>query len=115
MAPNAEEAAPAPTPLPAAAPDKAGQLPVRRERVLVVEDEPTVAQLIADVLRGAGHVVETVLDSREGLERLSRPEDEPAICDLKIPHPDGRAIYRAVVRARSPLQQRIVFGTGDTL
>src|SRR5947209_595108 len=76
MAPNAEEAAPAPTPLPAAAPDKAGQIPVRRERVLVVEDEPTVAQLIADVLREEGHVVETVLDSREGLERLSRQEYE---------------------------------------
>jgi len=115
MAPNAEEAAPAPTPLPAAAPDKAGQLPVRRERVLVVEDEPTVAQLIADVLREEGHVVETVLDSREGLERLSRQEYDLVICDLKMPHLDGRAIYRALVRAGSPLQHRIVFVTGDTL
>ena len=87
----------------------------RRERVLVVEDEPTVAQLIADVTSEMGHEVESVLDSREGLELVSRKEYDLVICDLKMPHLDGRAFYRALVRANNPLQHRVVFVTGDTL
>jgi len=86
-----------------------------RGRILVVEDEPTVAQLIADVLRGEGHLVDTVLDSREGLDRLSRQQFDLVICDLKMPHLDGRAFYRALVRTGSSLQHRIIFVTGDTL
>ncbi len=37
-------------------------------RILIVEDEPTVVQLIADVLREEGYLVDAVLDSRQGLE-----------------------------------------------
>ena len=44
--------------------------PVRSGRILVVEDEPSVAQLIVDVLREEGHQVEAVLESQEGLARL---------------------------------------------
>jgi len=87
----------------------------QRERVLVVEDEPTVAQLIADVLGEEGHQVDTVLDSREGLDRVGRQEYDLVICDLKMPYLDGRAFYRALVRAGSPMQHRIVFVTGDML
>ncbi len=96
--------------------DESGQPElVPRERILVVEDEPTVARLIADVLLEEGYAVDTVLDSREGLERIGRQHYDLVICDLKMPHVDGRAFYRALVRAGSPLQQRIVFVTGDTL
>ena len=37
-------------------------------RVLVVEDEPTVARLIADVLEDEGMRVDVMLDGREALE-----------------------------------------------
>jgi two-component system NtrC family sensor kinase len=84
-------------------------------RILVVEDEPTVAQLISDVLQGEGHRVDTVLDSREGLDRVSREEYDLVVCDLRMPYVDGHAFYRALVRFGSPLQHRIVFVTGDTL
>ena len=84
-------------------------------RILVVEDEPTVAQLIADVLREEGHQVEAVLDSQEGLTRISRGRYDLVICDLRMPRLDGPAFYDTLVRARSPAQHRIIFITGDTL
>ncbi len=87
----------------------------RGERVLVVEDESTVAQLIADVLGEDGHRVDKILDSREGLARAAREEYDLLICDLKMPHVDGQAFYRALVQAGSPLQHHIVIVTGDTL
>ncbi len=84
-------------------------------RILVVEDEPTVAQLIADVLGEEGHQVETVLDSPEGLTRLSRSGYDLVICDLRMPRLDGPAFYEALLQGGSPMQRRIIFVTGDTV
>ena len=86
-----------------------------KSRILVVEDEPTVAQLIVDVLHEEGHQVEAVLDSREGLTRLARFEYDLVICDLRMPRLDGVAFYEALVRSGSPIQNRIIFITGDML
>lgn len=86
-----------------------------RGRVLAVEDEPAVAQLIVDVLQEEGHRVEAVLDSKEGLARLARGSYDLVICDLRMPGLDGPAFYEALVRARSPMQNRILFVTGDML
>ncbi|HYL46190.1 MAG TPA: ATP-binding protein [Candidatus Limnocylindrales bacterium] len=88
---------------------------VARGRVLVVEDEPTVAQLIVDVLREEGHDAEAVLDSPEGLTLLSRRRFDLVICDLRMPRLDGAAFFEALVRAGSIMQRRILFITGDTL
>ena len=83
--------------------------------ILVVEDEPTVAQLVADVLREDGHEVEAVTDSQEGLRRVSHSRYDLIICDLRMPRLDGPAFYDALVRARSTARHRILFITGDTL
>jgi CheY-like chemotaxis protein len=94
---------------------RARVLPLQRERLLVVEDEPTVAQLIADVLGAEGHIVDTVLDSQQGLDRTLNGEYDLVICDLKMPYLDGRAFYRELLRNDSPMQSRVIFVTGDTL
>jgi signal transduction histidine kinase/ActR/RegA family two-component response regulator len=87
----------------------------RTERVLVVEDEPTVARLISDVLGEEGYPVEIVLDGEEGLRRALHGNYDLLICDLKMPHFGGRALHRELVAKGSPLQHRLVFVTGDTL
>jgi CheY-like chemotaxis protein len=81
----------------------------------VVEDEPTVAQLIVDVLREEGHDVEAVLDSQEGLTRIARHDYDLVICDLRMPRLDGRAFYEALARSGSSMTERIIFITGDML
>jgi CheY-like chemotaxis protein len=84
-------------------------------RILIVEDEPTVAQLVADVLREEGHEVEAVLDGQEGLTRVSRNFYDLVICDLRMPRLDGTAFYDSLVRTGSTVRDRIIFITGDTL
>lgn len=86
-----------------------------RGHILVIEDEPTVAQLMVDVLREEGHQVEAVLDSQEGLARISRTSYDLIISDLRMPRLDGPAFYESLVRTDSPIQKRILFVTGDTL
>jgi two-component system NtrC family sensor kinase len=84
-------------------------------RILVVEDEASVANLISDVLKEEGHHVEITLDSQEGLARLSRGHYDAILCDLRMPRLDGQAYYDALVQAGSPMKDRILFITGDTL
>ncbi|MGA8143660.1 MAG: ATP-binding protein [Candidatus Acidiferrales bacterium] len=84
-------------------------------RVLVVEDEATVAQLIVDVLREEGHEAEAAIDSQDGLTRISRVRYDLVICDLRMPRLDGPAFFDALVRSGSAVQDRIIFITGDTL
>jgi signal transduction histidine kinase/CheY-like chemotaxis protein len=85
------------------------------EQILIVEDEPTVAELIADVLAEEGHGVDTLLDSRAALGRLEEKSYSLVICDLKMPHLDGPGLYRALVRQENPMQHRVLFVTGDTM
>jgi PAS domain S-box-containing protein len=87
----------------------------RVSRILVVEDEPTVAQLIADVLGEEGHLVDTILDSRDGLKLARAGQYDLVICDLRMPYLDGRAFYRQLADEKNPLQHRLIFVTGDTL
>jgi len=86
-----------------------------RGRILVVEDEATVAQLIVDVLREEGHEAEAAQDSQDGLTRISRFRYDLVICDLRMPRLDGPAFYDALKRSGSPVQDRIIFITGDLL
>lgn len=89
--------------------------PVAPARILAIEDEPTVAQLIVDVLREQGHEVDSVLDGQQGLRLLARNQYDLIICDLRMPHFDGQAVYQSLRRSGSPLLNRILFITGDVL
>jgi signal transduction histidine kinase/CheY-like chemotaxis protein len=84
-------------------------------RVLVLEDEPTVARLIADVLEDEGLRVDVLLDAREALDRADRVTYALVICDMKMPELDGEHFYMALVRAKNPLHERFLFVTGDVL
>lgn len=84
-------------------------------RVLVVEDEPTVARLIADVLEDEGFEVDVLLDGREALERAEREAYNLVICDMKMPGLDGQHFYKSLKGAGNPLHERFLFVTGDTV
>jgi two-component system NtrC family sensor kinase len=84
-------------------------------RVLVLEDEPTVARLIADVLEDEGLRVDVLLDAREALDRAERVTYDLVICDMKMPELDGEHFYMALARANNPLHRHFLFVTGDVL
>jgi signal transduction histidine kinase/CheY-like chemotaxis protein len=84
-------------------------------RVLVVEDEPIVARLIADVLEDEGMRVDVLLDGREALERAAHERYDLVICDMKMPGLNGQHFYNALERAGNPLRKRFLFVTGDVV
>jgi len=83
--------------------------------VLVVEDEPTVARLIADVLEDEGMCVTVLLDGHEALECAKRESYDLVICDMKMPGLDGQHFYKSLERDGNPLRERFLFVTGDII
>ncbi len=84
-------------------------------RILVVEDEPTVARLIGDVLEDEGLRVDVLLDGREALQRVSQESYDLVVCDMKMPELDGEHFYQTLARANNPVRGRFLFVTGDVL
>jgi CheY-like chemotaxis protein len=90
-------------------------LPRRRGRILVVDDEPDIGQLLAEILERDGHRVERALSGRDALARLGNGPVDLIISDLRMPDMDGPSLYRHLARERPELAARMVFVTGDTL
>jgi two-component system, OmpR family, response regulator BaeR len=63
-------------------------------RVLVVEDEPKLAALLADYLRAAGHVPECVADGRGALQAWAERRHDLVLLDLMLPGLDGLGLCR---------------------
>jgi len=85
------------------------------KRVLVVEDEPTVARLIGDVLEDDGFRVDLLLDGRETLKRAASEDYDLVICDMKMPRLDGQRFYNTLARTGNPLREKFLFVTGDVI
>jgi signal transduction histidine kinase/ActR/RegA family two-component response regulator len=85
------------------------------KRVLVVEDEPTVARLISDVLEDEGFHVDALSDGHEALERAARESFDLVICDMRMPGLDGQHFYETLASTGNPLWKRFLFVTGDVL
>ncbi|HET8645599.1 MAG TPA: response regulator [Vicinamibacteria bacterium] len=69
------------------------------ERILVVDDEPALRELLGEVLAEAGYRVSTAGDGHEAMEALERVAPELVISDISMPGMDGYRLY-AEVRAR---------------
>ncbi len=58
-------------------------------RILVIEDEPRIAQFLSSGLEGEGFSVDAVPDGEAGLARIARTNAEFVILDLALPGMDG--------------------------
>ena len=89
--------------------------PTRVGRILVVDDDAAVAQLICDTLRADGHEIQCVDDGRLALEQLARGEFDLIISDVKMPGMSGKELHVELERARPRMARRMLLTTGDTL
>jgi DNA-binding response OmpR family regulator len=73
-------------------------VPGRRPRVLVVEDEEPIRDLVCFHLDLAGFECVTAADGREALKVATAQEFDLMVLDLLLPHVDGVTVCRAVRR-----------------
>jgi CheY-like chemotaxis protein len=84
-------------------------------RILVVDDEPEMAQMLAEILERVGHSVQTAGDGQQALDRLANDQFDLILSDLRMPVLDGPGFYQAVAKRHPELLRRLMFITGDTL
>jgi two-component system NtrC family sensor kinase len=100
--------------------DKPIEIVVPEERlsqVLIVDDEPELAELIADIVSGLGHRTATAGSGNSAQRLLAEPGRPVAaiLCDIRMADGDGPALYDWLLAHRPDLARRIAFVTGDTL
>jgi two-component system response regulator ResD len=81
-------------------------------RVLVVEDDPTVAEIVQSYLRRAGFAVDYATDGSRALETAERRPPDLVILDLMLPGVDGLEVCRRL-RARSPVPVIMLTALGE--
>jgi DNA-binding response OmpR family regulator len=64
--------------------------------IVVVEDEPAIADAIAARLRAEGFVVETAGDGPSGVELVSRLRPDLVVLDVMLPGFDGLEVCRRI-------------------
>lgn len=69
-------------------------------RALIVEDDATIADFVAQGLRGAGFVVDAVGDGSSGLQRATDGGYDIAVVDLMLPGMDGLSLINAMRQRR---------------
>ncbi len=84
-------------------------------RILVVDDEPLVQQLLTKMLSEEGHEVDIVDNGDAAVEKLQSEDYDVVLVDAKLPGMSGTEVYEHLQREAKPLVSRVVFITGDVM
>ncbi|ABS26581.1 sigma-54 dependent transcriptional regulator [Anaeromyxobacter sp. Fw109-5] len=71
-------------------------------RILVVDDEPKLGKVVAQMLELDGHEVERAAGGRDALVRLAASRFDVVVTDLRMPDVDGLAVLRAARAVPQP-------------
>jgi len=95
------------TPRPAAAPRDPSR------RVLVVEDDSLIRELLRDVLTVEGYDVVTATDGQVALQHLQDEQFDLVLTDLLMPRVNGDQVLEAVLQSERPCPVVILTGRAD--
>ena len=93
-----------------AAPRPAAVQPAGRPRILVVDDEASIRDLLSKTLALAEYDVDLAPDGRTALDRLRVMPYDLLITDLKMPGVDGLTVIREARRLRTDIPVIIITG-----
>ena len=81
-------------------------------RVLIVEDQPTLADDIADGLRDQGMAADVAYDGASGLDKALMNQYDVVIVDRDLPKIHGDAVCAALIGAHSPARILMLTAAG---
>ncbi|MET9494527.1 response regulator transcription factor [Streptomyces sp. NPDC006552] len=81
-------------------------------RVLVVDDDPTVAEVVTGYLERAGHVVDRADDGPAALALAAAHRPDLVVLDLMLPGMDGLEVCRRI-RAHGPVPVIMLTARGE--
>jgi CheY-like chemotaxis protein len=88
---------------------------VRAGRILVIDDEPPIAELLHDALAGEGHAVMTALSGTSGVELARSNPFDLVLTDLGMPDMSGWEVASRIRSAHPGVPVVLVTGWGTTI
>jgi two-component system NtrC family sensor kinase len=88
---------------------------VGKARILVVDDEQVVRDVVNRVLTGEGHKVEAADNAADALKKIEGKTYNLVLVDIKIPGMNGVELYKRIQKIDKSLARRIIFITGDIM
>jgi len=82
-------------------------------QILLIEDDPRVADHVARGLREAGHIVDLVRGGREGLLRAAAEQFDAVVLDRMLPEVDGLKILQTIRATGDTTPVLILSALGD--
>lgn len=92
-----------------------GRAPGGRGSILVVDDEQSVRDFMAEVLTEEGYTVTTAQDGNEAIELIESVEFNAVVTNMKMPGLSGEDLYLSIRRKDPSLADRLIITTGDVL
>src|SRR5262249_38720188 len=85
------------------------------QRALVVDDEPEVATMLAEILERSGWQVDTADSGQAALELVLASDYDLLLSDIRMPNLGGLELYQRLKQLKPDLARRFIVVTGDTL
>ncbi|MFN4023470.1 MAG: ATP-binding protein [Hyphomonas sp.] len=95
--------------------DVSGSATPHRARVLVVDDEPEVVELVSEILSKDGFDIDAAASAEAALALIETRQHALILTDLNMPGIGGKGFFEMVAARRPSLARRIGFVTGDTM
>jgi two-component system NtrC family sensor kinase len=85
------------------------------KRILIIDDEESVLDLIRMALVRHGFVVDTALNGEDGLHRIAKTTYDLVVCDWKMPGLNGQQVFERLQSSHPEMTKRLIFMTGDVV
>ncbi len=87
----------------------------RNRRILVLDDEEVLGQMLNSILSEAGYRVEVFTKAEDAVRRCAETTFDIILSDIRMPGMDGQAFQRALGTVAPQQADRLIFLTGDAL
>ena len=81
-------------------------------RILVVDDEPAIRQVVSELLQQLGHQVDTACDGREALALLEAHHHQLVLSDIQMPRMNGMQLLEHVSKHHPATRVLLITGYG---
>ncbi len=84
-------------------------------KILVVDDEEDILDLVRQTMVAQGYIVQTVTDGEKALQVLEKETFDLIVTDWKMPGLSGQQLYERLRQANPAAARQVIFMTGDVL
>jgi DNA-binding response OmpR family regulator len=86
---------------------------LKKSRLLLLDDDPSMQRLMSTLLRREGHRVDVVSEASQAIQHLGRYKYDALLLDIMTPTEGGMTVIRHLRESNPELLRRVVLVTGS--